>query len=137
MIDNDNSFQIDTKPEPPDLTPLIDVIFILIVFFLLTSTIQDRILEIDLPGSSESEEDIINNELVIEINRDNIYYIEGEETDFETVTLRVEKEASEKESPFITVRSDSETDFSTVVRILDLAKKYSIRGINFSVEQEE
>ena len=59
----DNNFQLDTKPEPPDLTPLIDVIFILIVFFLLTSSIQDKIIEIDLPGSTEAENDKIKNEL--------------------------------------------------------------------------
>ncbi len=132
----DRDLQIDTRPDPPDLTPLIDVIFILIVFFLLTSTIHERILEIDLPGATEYVEDPINNELVIEISRDNIYYIDGEKTDFETVMLRVKEEASEKESPFITVRSDRETDFSSVVRILNLAKKYSIKGINFSVEAE-
>ena len=136
MDDFNNNLQIDTKPDPPDLTPLIDVIFILIVFFLLTSTIQERILEIELPGSSASEEGMINNELVIEISSENIYYIDGEKTDIETLILRVEREASEKESPFITVRSDRETDFSSVVQILDLAKKYSIKGINFSVEAE-
>ena len=137
-MDNfDNSLQIDTKPDPPDLTPLIDVIFILIVFFLLTSTIQDRILEIDLPASTESEEDIINSELVIEIDRENIYYIDGVETDFEDVSEKVKSEAEAEDSPVITVRSDREADFSSVVKILDLAKKYRIRGINFSVEKEK
>ena len=132
----DNNFQLDTKPEPPDLTPLIDVIFILIVFFLLTSSIQDKIIEIDLPGSTEAENDKIKNELVIEIDRDNIYYIDGRQTDFTSVSLMVKIESEEKNSPFITVRSDRETDFSSIVKLLDLAKRYRIKGINFSVETE-
>ena len=131
----DDNLQIDTKPDPPDLTPLIDVIFILLVFFLLTSTIQDKILEIDLPDSSESSDEIINNELVIEIDKTNSYYIDGEQADFEKVGKEVEREAL-KESPVITVRSDRETDFSAVIKILDLAKKNSIKGVNFSVEAE-
>ena len=137
MDDLNSNLQIDTKPDPPDLTPLIDVIFILLVFFLLTSTIQDRILEIDLAGSAESEEETVNRELVIEINRDNLYYIDGIQSDFKAVSEAVKREASLKNSPVITVRSDRGADFGSVVKILDLAKKYSIRGINFSVEKEE
>ena len=132
-----NNLQIDIKPDPPDLTPLIDVIFILIVFFLLTSTIQDRRLEIDLATSSESVVETINHELVIEIDKYNLYYIEGIKTDFGAVAEKVKIEAEAKDSPVITVRSDREADFSSVVKILDLAKKYRIREINFSVEEEK
>ena len=137
----DDNFQLDTKPEPPDLTPLIDVIFILLVFFLLTSTIREKILEIDLPTSSESDDNKITNELVIEVDRDNIYYIDGKEADLDKLT-RIIREKAEKgdsvsgDSPFITVRSDRETDFYSIVQILDLAKRYSIKGVNFSVEAE-
>ena len=132
----DNNFQLDTKPEPPDLTPLIDVIFILIVFFLLTSTIQDKAIEINLPASSESADDLIRNELVIEIDRDNNYYIDGKQTVYSALEQEFHK-ASGKESQFITVRSDKETDFDAVVKILSLAKQYSIKGINFSVETDK
>lgn len=132
----DNNFQLDTKPEPPDLTPLIDVIFILIVFFLLTSTIQDKVIEINLPESGESSEDLIRNELVIEIDRDNNYYIDGKQTVYSALEQEFHK-ASYKESQFITVRSDKETDFDAVVKILSLAKQYSIKGINFSVEADK
>ena len=131
----DDKLEIDTKPDPPDLTPLIDVIFILIVFFLLTSTIQDKILEIDLPDSTESSNEQINNELVIEIDKTNTYFINGKQADFKEVVREVESEARKK-SPVITVRSDRETDFGAVIKILDLVKKNSIKGVNFSVEAE-
>ena len=49
-------FNLDLEEEPSiDLTPLIDTIFMLLIFFIMTTTFSRPVLDIVLPASSEAE----------------------------------------------------------------------------------
>ncbi|NPA60533.1 MAG: biopolymer transporter ExbD, partial [Epsilonproteobacteria bacterium] len=71
------------EPLTPDITPLIDVVFILLIFFLVSSTFKKDELALDLilPKSGEAEELIKKEDISIELSKTKIA-LKGKELNF-------------------------------------------------------
>ena len=62
----DEYFEKYSEDRFPDLTPLIDVVFILIVFFLLTQSLtEEKTLSVNLPASVSAEEIVKTENIII------------------------------------------------------------------------
>ena len=71
-------FNFGLEEEPSiDLTPLIDTIFMLLIFFIMTTTFSRPVLDIILPASSEAEASAEKREQVISIKADGSLHYEG------------------------------------------------------------
>ena len=72
-------FSLDKEfDEEIDLTPLIDVVFILLIFFFITSTFIQPSLPVDLPKAASAAASAERKEqLVITIDADGVYFYEG------------------------------------------------------------
>lgn len=123
----------DSIHEEPDidLTPLIDVVFMLLVFFIMTTTFSRPVLDIVLPKSEEAEKQATRaKELVIGIKSDgSIIYNE--------------KQVSKEELPAILdsmpeamldLHVDEKAPFEAFVKIVDLAKEK--RGGRFVISTQ-
>lgn len=136
MPDSDNYFEINSGDSFPDLTPLIDVVFLLIVFFLLTSIMGEKTLSINLPSSSSAEAAPIEN-IVIEIDKDNNIFYQTQKTDFDKITtiLSETKQKTNSAIPSIIIRSDEKTSFGIIIRLIDIIQKEGYDSILFSVKE--
>ena len=69
---------LDFDEEPNvDLTPLIDVIFMLLIFFIMTTTFSRPVLDIVLPSSESAAPSKVRQEQVISIMADGTLHYEG------------------------------------------------------------
>ena len=116
------------EPLTIDLTPLIDVVFILLIFFIVTSVFKkDNVaLKLNLPNSSASSIKIKQKELIIELNSDSIGY-GGKTIDFQTLENHLIK-VTKKDNPVI-VKIDENTKYDRVVKLLDLLQKHSLNNL--------
>lgn len=124
---------MDEHHRGPDLTPLIDVIFLLIVFFLLTPAVTGRKIEVNLPEYSESEE-LSAAASVITVDSDNIIYINDRKallSDLPGIFNQIIENRPEAES--LLIRSDRESSFGIIVNIMDMASEAGLRSVSFSV----
>ena len=71
----------DELEEEPrvDLTPLIDVIFMLVIFFVMTMTFSKPVLDVVLPAAQNSEVKKKTAELVISVKSDGKYFFNDQE----------------------------------------------------------
>ena len=118
----------------PDLTPMIDVIFQLLVFFLLTSFALAPALSISLPRSSAagvSERPPIE----IAIPAAGPYLVDGRETSVEAIPDLL-AEAKRKGASTIALRADTSADFGRVVTVLDAAADAGFEGADVLTEPE-
>jgi len=119
----------------PDLTPLIDVVFMLIIFFLLTSTmIDEKSLSINLPSSSAGEISQSEN-IIIEIDKENNIFFQNIKTDFAKVEFMLMNIAANAGNllPEIIIRSDEESSFGTVVRLMEIVQNSGYDTVSFAV----
>lgn len=116
----DSRFLTDFDEEPQiDLTPLIDCLFMLIIFFVLTMTFSRPVLEIVLPQAVHGEANHDRNEIVLSVKPDGSYWL-GQ--DRKVTLAEFEAELDRHPDKLLNIYMDKKADFGSFVAVLDLAK---------------
>ncbi len=120
----------------PDLTPLIDVVFILLIFFIVSSVFkkEELALILDLPSSQAQELEIEQKEISIEINKNKLA-IYGKEISFEELDTKLSKINDKKNN--IIVRIDKDVVYERIVKVLDTLQKYDLNNLSLVTKKEE
>ena len=119
-----------------DLTPIIDVVFILLIFFIVTSVFkkEELALMLDLPSSNAKEMQIKQEQIFIELNPTKLA-IKGIEVSFESLEDNL-KAVKNKENPIV-VRIDKKVEYQRVVKVLDLLQKYNLSNLALVTNEEQ
>jgi len=106
-----------------NLTPLIDVVFLLIIFFMLTTTFRTVFqgIKVDLPTTTTPQEKIERN-IIISITKDNRLYLDEKEV-IESELVRLLKEKLEGREGLVIVNADKDISHGKVVKTMDMAKQ--------------
>lgn len=118
----------------PDLTPLIDCVFMLLIFFMVTTVfIKTKGLMVDLPKATAAEE-TPGKDINVVIEKSGDIEINGEKIEWDKLeeTLRRAKEALK--STNVVIQADREVKHKLVVRVVDAARGEGIDGIVFATE---
>lgn len=114
-----------------DLTPLIDVIFMLLIFFILTTTFSKPVLEVLLPSSKMAEAgEKGTKEILITVTNDGKIYYGESIIDSRKLTEILQSNPDKVLNLFI----DKSAPFESFVHILDVAKKE--RGGKFIISTD-
>ena len=121
------------------LTPLIDVVFLLLIFFLVTSEFEEeeRRLDIVLPSATSATPMISKpREIVVDIDSSGSMYLSGQPTSLMELQrlLRIAV-ASNPTNQTVVIRADRSTSFQPVVSVMDLCKKSGVS--DYSVTTHE
>lgn len=117
----------------PDLTPLIDVVFLLLIFFIVSTTFNKYgNIDIDLPTSTLASEETKDKNLEIIIDKDNRYFITlGDKKNVEIAFEELDSYLNGVES--VSVTGDKELKYQYIIDIITKVKQHGIEnlGINF------
>lgn len=129
------------KEEPTvDLTSLIDVVFLLLLFFMVSTTFEHQaVLKVDLPEASAVEapiEQADRLELVID-DSGRMYLNDQQLVDSDARTLRAafEQAAGEDRSLPLILRADRETPHHFVVTAMDVAGQLGFRNLSIATDR--
>ena len=120
-----------------ELLPLIDVIFLLLIFFIfvmLKMTMQSNI-KVDLPQLVESKQQT-EESIMITINADNQIFINEQDIDIQELTkkmLQLEKGAHKP----ILIRGDQQSDLGIALNILDKLRQAGFEKVAFATENSK
>ncbi|MCG3671116.1 ExbD/TolR family protein [Aliarcobacter butzleri] len=119
-----------------DLTPVIDVVFILLIFFIVTSVFkkEELALLLDLPTSNAKEMKVKEGQIFIELGKDKLA-IKGIEVSFDSLEDNL-KAIKNRNNPVI-VRIDKKVEYERVVKVLDLLQKYSLVNLALVTNEEK
>lgn len=123
------------EPLGTDLTPIIDVVFILLIFFIVSSVFKkdELALMLDLPSSNAKEMEVKKEQVFIELAQDKLA-IRGIEVSFISLEDNL-KAIDNKENPVI-VRIDKKVEYERVVKVLDLLQKYNLTNLALITNEE-
>ena len=113
----------------PDLTPLIDVVFLLLIFFMVSTVFkkEELALMLNLPASSSKETKESKSENInIELSKTEIA-LNGKKFSINQLEDNL-KQYDKKETP-VFLRVDEIVEYKRVVLILDLLKKYKLSNL--------
>ncbi len=121
------------------LTPLIDVVFLLLIFFLVTSEFEEeeRRLDIVLPEATSAVPMTgQTSELVVDIDRDGKIYMGGQELDIpELERILSASVANNPTNQTAVIRADKSASFQPVVNVMDACNRTGIS--EYSVTTQE
>ena len=111
-----------------DLTPVIDVVFILLIFFIVTSVFkkEELALMLDLPSSNAKEMEVKKEQIFIELS-ENKLAIKGIEVSF--MSLEENLKAIRNKEDSVIVRIDKKVQYERVIKVLDLLQKYNLTNL--------
>jgi len=106
-----------------DVVPLIDVLMVLIIFFLVTMQFQDlRALNVKLPKIESAGTNIIRNELVISVMELGETFVNGNKADKESLAKILKSSSSLKQKPMVLVVADENVPLKFVTEVVDLCR---------------
>ena len=109
-----------------DLTPMLDIVFIMLIFFIVTATfVHERGIDVTAPPPEDKPVDT-EVAIVIAVDaRNNIFVEEGgaqRQVDFRAVRANVARKLAENPKSPVLVQADKKSDMGVVVRVMDQAK---------------
>ena len=118
-----------------DLTPLLDVSFIILIFFILTTTfIEEKRLAIEKPKSN-SEQTGQNAEIKIAIDKNNSLYFQNELIAPDLLKEKLKNELQNKPMSSLVIEADKTSELSIFVLVVDTAKSLDIQDITISTDK--
>jgi biopolymer transport protein ExbD len=132
-----------SRSDEPDvnLTPLIDVVFILLLFFMVSTTFQrESEINIELPEASAEPVEEREEMLELVIDAEGHYFI-GEQqvvnTELETLKQAIQKFLGERSEIPVVIRADRQTPYESVVRAMDATAQLGLLQMSLATSQPE
>lgn len=108
--------------EQLSIAPLIDVVFLLLLFFMVTSSFhQPEAIELDLPSSTTSTPDQ-DRPTEIAVNADGIIHLDGSELDLDSLKAAVAEKVAGDSATVFAVRTDAGAVVQLMVDVLDAVR---------------
>jgi len=114
-----------------ELSPLIDCIFQLLIFFMLSSTFLTPSIKLTLPTAEAGSVSAID-KIMVTLSSDDTIYINKQQVTFETLGPEIRRLLRDSDEKIITIRGDSDINFSAFVRALDIAKQNGAVNVNIA-----
>jgi biopolymer transport protein TolR len=104
------------------VTPLVDVILVLLIIFMVTAPMMTRGIDVRLP-KTESGSDATEERLVVSIDRDSAVYLNDRPVNLHLLTDRLKTEMKRSGIDFVFLRADQEVPYGRVMLVMDQIKK--------------
>lgn len=127
---------IRRKRERPhiEIAPLVDIIFLLLIFFMLSSNFIKPMIKMELPKALY-EEKLEKVDLVVTVDKQANIYINKEKVDIRDLKSKLAAKMASLGKYDVIFRGDKNIGYDTFVNILDISK--SAGAISFSVEHDK
>ncbi|MCB0565911.1 MAG: biopolymer transporter ExbD [Phaeodactylibacter sp.] len=112
------------------MSSLTDIIFLLLIFFMLTSSlVAPNALNLKLPSSSKASKPSTERIDDVRISKGGNYYLNNRGISLEGLDSEMERLARRTRNPAITISPDRGTPTEHVVAVMDIAMRYRINGV--------
>ena len=114
-----------TKRKPRiDMVPLIDVLMVLIIFFLVTMQFKDlRALNVKLPKIETAGSNLTKNELIISVSKNGLYTVDSQKVSIDKLQKIFSSASLLPKKPTVLVVADEESPLKHVTQVVDLCRK--------------
>ena len=122
-----------------DITPLIDVVFLLLIFFMVSTTFErESEINITLPEASEEYTEVIPDAVNIDIDVQNRIYVNKQalvNTQLLTIREAIRDSIHDMKEPTVIISADAETSHQMVIKIMDAARQLGLVKITFATQR--
>ena len=129
-------FRDAKAPVTLDLTPLIDCIFQLLIFFMLTASfIATPAMGVDLPKASSKASTSQRKDLKVVVTRTGAIQFEHKDLTTKQLSERLSQIFKERPNARVLIQADRKSYHGTVVKVMDIAKTIGFRRLGVAIQR--
>lgn len=126
----------DEEAQAIDLTPMLDVVFIMLIFFIVTATfIKETGIEVNRPEATTADEKP-DAAILIGVNASDEIWIDKKQVDLRGVKGEIEKLRAENPQGTVVIQADAGANMKMVVGITESARELGILDVAVSTEEQ-
>ena len=116
-----------------DLTPMLDVVFIMLIFFIVTATFVKEIgLDVNSPDKNQNVKDADKQSIVVQITNRNRIRIRGRDVDVRSVRANIERLHAENPEAPVVVQPHPESKTDTMIQVMDAARQAGVYNVSIA-----
>ena len=116
-----------------NLTPMLDVVFIMLIFFIVTATFVKEVgLDVNQPENEPVPVDPEKKSIVVHVTNHDRIIIAGTDVDVRQVRANIERMHAENPEAPVIIRPHADSTTDTMVRILDSARQAGVGNVSLA-----
>lgn len=117
-----------------DLTPMLDVVFIMLIFFIVTASfIKESGIEVSRPEASTSQpKENVN--ILVAISATNEIWMDQRRIDVRSVRANIERLHAENPKGAVVIQADNQSNTETVAAVLDAAREAGVFDVSLATD---
>jgi biopolymer transport protein ExbD len=129
-------FRTENEEAEINITPMLDMVFILLIFFIVTSSFA-HVTGLNVTRPTRSKQKVVKQSkiVLIQINRDNTITMDGRQLPLHTVRAEVEKDLASQPGAQVVVAASPGSDAGILVQAIDQARQAGAKKVSIATTQ--
>jgi len=130
-----NLSQFDDEEENEvNLTPMLDVVFIMLIFFIVTASfVKEAGIDVNRPNAATAERKEKGN-ILVAISEDNQIWIDRRQVDPRALRANIERMHAENPNGAVVIQADEESKNKLLVLVMDAARMAGVKNVSIAAE---
>jgi len=116
-----------------NVTPLVDVMLVLLIIFMVTAPMLKMGIGVQLP-QAETQSAPAEKGLTLTITPDRFIHMEGQPININLLQTRLEQQLFNKKNKVIFIQADESLNYGYVIRVMDIAKRAGVERVGLITE---
>jgi biopolymer transport protein ExbD len=135
MAINNNQHSSDDIMAEINMTPLIDIMLVLLIIFMVTSTVAlESALNVDLPKTTNQTQQKPPETLIISLAKDGKVAVQGKIIPYPSLQGEVAKTLKKMKTDSVIFEGDTKSELGRAVEIMDIAKNAGAKNFSLAAE---
>ena len=120
-----------------DLTPMLDVVFIMLIFFIVVASfIKEAGVEVNRPDDNQPDNPEDSTSILVEVASDNQIWMENRRVDIRAVRANIQRLLAEDPEAPVTIKVEKGAEAGIVVDVADAARESGVVAVNWASDRE-
>mgnify|MGYP001330837855 FL=1 len=119
-----------------NMTPLVDVMLVLLIIFIITVPVMKHSVNVDLPRATNQPEQVKPETIRLSVTADGSYHWNGQPVSESDLATRLQAEAAKEPQPDLHIRGDKEVRYERVAQAMAAAQRAGVRKIGFVTDPQ-
>ena len=119
-----------------DITPMLDVVFIMLIFFIVTATfVKEAGIEVNRPDAATAVKQEKAN-ILVAIGPNNDIWIDRRQIDIRSVRPNIERLHAENPQGSVVIQADKESKTDTLIQVMDAARSAGVFNVSIAAQEQ-
>jgi biopolymer transport protein TolR len=120
-----------------NITPLIDVVLVLLIIFMVITPMLQRGKDVKLPVAHKADEEKKDSDpIILSLTQDKRIYVEADAYDEASLPGRMQAEMKASPNRRVMLKGDERLEFGDVRKVMDILRKNGVKGVSLGVQEK-